>query len=275
VNKFIVIFVLLAASVWAQSSQGNRGAVGSGTPGQTAVWLTANSIGGAYPSGRIFYGTDSGSVNAYVVTNTSVTGLVPGTIGCFLALNANTSTTPTVAFNGMAAKTITKMGGIALGGTGDIGTTEPSCVIFDGTNFELLNPQQVTGSGAMVLATGPSFANRVQLNGTTWESATAPTIASGFGATSPTIVTPNGTAAFTINVGAGTITNPGVLTFPAAAHHWNVHCTDTTTVSTTNFITSCNGTSATSVSCTSYTDVAAAGAGWTASDTLDCTAAAE
>ena len=104
---------------------------------------------------------------------------------------------------------------------------------------------------------------------------TAPTIASGFGATSPSITNANGTAAFSINVGTGTITNPGVLTMPAAAHNWVVNCTDITTVSTTNFVTQCKGTSTTSVTCTSYTDVATVGAGWTASDVLQCQAAGQ
>jgi len=292
--QFWTLFLLLSSMAFGQYSrsslQKQAGAPAGTCPGTNVFDLNISNgnlytcpvaggpwvlLGGS-GSGTIFYGTDSGTVNAYVVTNSSVTALTPGTIGCFKAANANTSTTPTVNFNGLGNVTITKMGGITLGGSGDIGTTEPSCVIFDGTTFQLLDPQQVTGSGAMVLASSPSFANRVQLNGATWESATAPTVASGFGATSPSISISNGTAAFTINVGTGTITNPGVLTFPAAPHHWNVQCTDTTTISTTNFVTLCKGTSTTSVTCTDYTDTATStGAAWTASDTLDCTATAE
>jgi hypothetical protein len=241
-----------------------------------AAFSGASSFIGTSAVTPNIYAADTGAVNAYVVTLApAMAAYTTGVTGCFKATNANTSTTPTVNFNGLGAKTIVKVGGIALGNAGDIGTTEPSCVIYDGANFELINPQQVTGTGAMVLASSPSFVNHISLGGVLEWSSTAPTIASGFGATSPSISINNGTAGFTINVGTGSITNPGVLTFPAAAHDWVVHCDDSTTVSTTNFITQCKGTSTTSVTCTSYTDVATVGAGWTASDLLKCQATGE
>ena len=50
-------------------------------------------------------------------------------------------------------------------------------------------------------------------------SATAPTIASGFG-TTPYITPLNGTALFYINVGGGGAANGGVVTMPAATAGW-------------------------------------------------------
>jgi hypothetical protein len=60
---------------------------------------------------------------------------------------------------------------------------------------------------------------------------TAPTISSGFG-TSPSIVTPNGTAAFTINVGTGGVATSGVIGLVTAATGWNCFATDITATST-------------------------------------------
>lgn len=96
-------------------------------------------------------------------------------------------------------------------------------------------------------------------------SATSPAIASGFG-TMPSVITPNGTAAFTINVGTSN-TGTGVLTMPAAPHGWSCTATDTTTTSTTVAQTKVVPTSVTSVTFQNYSDVAAAHA-WVDSDVL-------
>ncbi len=102
-------------------------------------------------------GVDSGSGTAYVVTGGPITSLTPtGTTECFLPLNANSSSTPTVAFNGLTAKTIVKLTGAALA-ISDMVTTQTACVVYNGTNFYLLNPQGATGSGKAVLQTSPSF----------------------------------------------------------------------------------------------------------------------
>ncbi len=74
-----------------------------------------------------------------------MTALTTGVTACFKALAANTSATPTVAFNGLTATTVKKSGGALA--NGDIGTIEPSCVIYDGAAFELINPQSNTGTG--------------------------------------------------------------------------------------------------------------------------------
>src|ERR1017187_1290224 len=51
-------------------------------------------------------------------------------------------------------------------------------------------------------------------------SATAPVVASGFGASAPSVTQANGTSAFSINVGTSTQTSAGVVTMPAALHYW-------------------------------------------------------
>lgn len=231
----------------------------------------AQSLIGTSDTSPNWYAADTGAVNAYVVTlSPAMTTYATGVMGCFKAANANTTTTPTVNFNGLGAKTITKTGGVALT-SGDINTTTQTCVVYDGTNFDLITPSSSTGTGSLVYSSAPSFANKIQLGGNLLVSTTMPTVASGCG-TSPTI-TGGTTAAFALNVGTGTITNPCVLTFTAAPHAWSVNCTDSTTISTSNFVTLAKGTSTTSVTLTSYTDAAtSSGANWTASDVLQCTA---
>jgi hypothetical protein len=75
----------------------------------------------------------------------AITALVAGrTAFCWLPLHANTGAAPTIAVNGLTATAIVKVGGAALV-AGDITTTAVACVIYDGTSFELQNPQTSTG----------------------------------------------------------------------------------------------------------------------------------
>jgi hypothetical protein len=60
----------------------------------------------------------------------------------WLPLAANTLTAPTLAVNGLAATTITKCGTVALVAN-DLITTAIATVVYDGTYFELQNPQAV------------------------------------------------------------------------------------------------------------------------------------
>lgn len=63
-----------------------------------------------------------------------------------------------------------------------------------------------------------------------WATDVSPTISSGFG-TSPSIPTPNGSSAFTINVGTGGTATAGVIGLATATTGWNCHVTDITAAS--------------------------------------------
>lgn len=115
--------------------------------------------------GLLYWSTDTGSATAYAITLTpAITVLNDGQLCYFRAANANTSTTPTFAPNGLTAHTITKLGGTALA-LGDIQALQ-ECVLrynFANTRWELLNPSNVTtnqgiattGAVMMTLATSP------------------------------------------------------------------------------------------------------------------------
>jgi len=159
------------------------------------------------------YAADTGAVNAYVVTlSPAMAAYTTGVMGCFKASAANTNAAPTVNFNGLGVKTIVKLGNTTLAGS-DIGTVEPSCVVYDGANFVLLNPQQFSGAGSFALNSGPSFLVRI---------------------TTPLIATTTKCAA------VGTTANPSVVSCaaaPAGVFSCNNTTSGTCTVNTTAMLT--------------------------------------
>jgi phage-related tail fiber protein len=92
------------------------------------------------------------------------------------------------------------------------------------------------------------------------ESATAPVIASGFGAT-PSVVASNGTAVFTINVGTGGTASSGVLTMPADVTGWACTVQPNGAPQAAAAMYSAP-TSATSITITNYTATTALALAW-------------
>ena len=119
------------------------------------ITAAANGSAGA----AVWYapGTDTGTATAYAVSST-MASLATGNSQCFVAAHSNTSTSPTVSFNGLTATTIIRgVGSNGVLSPGDIALNGWTCLSYDGTNFDLMNPVGHTGSGNMVLATSPSF----------------------------------------------------------------------------------------------------------------------
>lgn len=93
------------------------------------------------------YASGGGSANTQTLTlSPAVTSYVAGLTVSWLPTAANTTTVPTLNVNGLGVKTIVKAGGSALS-AGDLSTTAVATAVYDGTNFELQNPQ-VPPSGA-------------------------------------------------------------------------------------------------------------------------------
>jgi hypothetical protein len=84
--------------------------------------------------------TDTGSSTAYAIAPTpAVTAYVTNQEFVFKAVNANTTTTPTLAVSGLASpKTIVKLGGQPLL-VGDIQANSYCHVVYNGTQFELVS----------------------------------------------------------------------------------------------------------------------------------------
>lgn len=95
------------------------------------------------------YVAGGGTAQAQTATLThAATSLVAGLEVNFLPAAANSGAAPTFVLNGLTSKNITKCGTSALVAN-DLTTTAVASVLYDGTQWQLLNPQATTcGSGA-------------------------------------------------------------------------------------------------------------------------------
>jgi len=83
------------------------------------------------------YVADTGTSTAYAIApSPAISAYVTGQVFFFKATNANTTTTPTLAVNGLTAKTLVKPTAVALS-VGDIPLNGFIQVIYDGTNFQI------------------------------------------------------------------------------------------------------------------------------------------
>lgn len=95
------------------------------------------------------YASGGGTANAQTITLSPALGsYVAGVMVSWLPAAANTTSTPTLNVNGLGTKTIIKVGGAALAAS-DLTTGAVAMVIYDGTNFELQNPQTAPASGVV------------------------------------------------------------------------------------------------------------------------------
>jgi hypothetical protein len=106
----------------------------------------------------VAYAAGGGTANAQTVTYSPAVAALADIVGypiCWLPSNANSTTTPTLAVNGLTAHTIVKAGGAVA--ASDVITTAVACVIWDGTSFELQNPQTASGSTSPLTTKGDIY----------------------------------------------------------------------------------------------------------------------
>jgi hypothetical protein len=113
----------------------------------------------------IGYVAGGGTANAQTATLApAVTSLAAGLKVCWLPITANTTTTPTLAVNGLTATTIVKTPGNVALAASDLTTTAVACAVYDGTYFELQNPQ-TTSAGGGVTSVGLSLPGIITVSG--------------------------------------------------------------------------------------------------------------
>jgi len=100
-----------------------------------------NSLGIFLPNDIV---ADTGAANAYAVSLPTY-NFTPGLSIKMLVSHNSTSTTPTLTFNGSYAFTIEGPSGAALA-SGDMKTSVPSLLLWNGSNWLLQNPQ-ISGGG--------------------------------------------------------------------------------------------------------------------------------
>ena len=163
----------------------------------------------------------------------AATALVNGLEFNFLPVAANTGAAPTLAVNGLTAKPITKLGTAALVAN-DLTTTAIASVIYDGTEFQLQNPQTNGGTVTSVAQTVPTgFAiggSPVTTSGTlaiTYSVATAGQVINSSAAN---------TAGFTSTPALGVSGTAGTLSmFPASGNFQTTLGSAATASNTVNF----------------------------------------
>jgi hypothetical protein len=111
-------------------------------PGQYGTKLAVDSTPNLFAAGG---GTAQVQTATYVP---AVTALVNGLYACWLPAAANTAAAPTFAPNGLTAKPITKLGAAALAAN-DLTTTALACALYDGTEWQLQNPQTANAFAAI------------------------------------------------------------------------------------------------------------------------------
>lgn len=118
-------------------------------------------------AGAIDYAADTGAANAYAIALTpALTEHITGMPICFKATNANTGAS-TLNVNGLGAVSIKRLDGSALQ-AGDIPAGAVICVVYDGTNYQLLTVPNIvtsqTGDVRYSLSATPR-ADEIKLNG--------------------------------------------------------------------------------------------------------------
>jgi hypothetical protein len=211
-------------------------------------------------------GNGAASVPAYLLSGTVLTG------------GTGTTNFPHVFVQpaGTTAATSWSTSGTGLGmnlATGFAGKFIDAHIAGGAALFTVNNDGSlVAGTAAGAISVFPviRISNSFQFNsGKVITSATAPTIASGFG-TSPSVPNNNGTAAFTINVGTGGTATSGVVTMPAATAGWACNVTPNAAPQAGAEMFSVP-TSTTSITITNYTSSTGVALAWPASAVLQVT----
>jgi hypothetical protein len=113
------------------------------TVGTTPLTFVQFSFAPGVNGTTTLYIAGGGSAQAQTATlSPALTANTTGVSFQFLPIAANTATAPTLAVNGLTAKTITKCGATALVAN-DLTTTSPAEVTYDGTEWVLQNPQAI------------------------------------------------------------------------------------------------------------------------------------
>jgi hypothetical protein len=155
-----------AATVSPNGLNLNGGSASLVLPQTLGVGITITTDNSNYFANSIspasFYGTGGGTAQAQTVSIVPApTALYTGMFVAWLPAAANTATAPTLADSGLTAKSITKYGTAALVAN-DLNTTTIAYAVYDGTEFQLLNPQTERAlgtSGQVKVSQGASTAS--------------------------------------------------------------------------------------------------------------------
>src|SRR5208283_2469724 len=147
-------------------------------------------------------GTDSGTASAYQVT-TTMASYAAGNAECFNATHINNAS-PTVQFGALGAISIVLPNGAGVPAALIQVGPPATCVVYDGTNFDLLTPQKYTGESGSAL---PVWSVNPKI--------TAPSIITGVNDTNGNTMigfTPTASAVDSVSVTNAATGNPATVT---------------------------------------------------------------
>lgn len=248
-----------------------------------AVALRANAV--TYTSTPFVPGASSvANIKSGTIDNTAIGNTTPST-GKFTSMSASSvaitggtidnatigNTTPSTGkfTSVMAASGISIVGASGVLSIPSGSASSPSLTIGVNPSAGFYSPFAggiYSGIGLNIISFPTVYIKTLGngVTGNTLVSATAPTIASGFG-TSP-VITANGTASFTVNVGAGGTASTGTLTFPAMSTAPN--CSISNPMAAAGTFTQQSAQTTTSVTFTNYTSATLTPVAWPASYVL-------
>lgn len=146
----------------------------NGNPVEVLKYNTSAPAGWARLGTQFTYGIGGGAANAYTLTLSPASPGVnqayrTGACYAFIANTANTGAT-TLSVDGLVAKNVTKFGTTALGAN-DITANKMCVVVYDGTQFQLLNPNLNVSPANFAPGTDRQFLRTNSGPATVWESA--------------------------------------------------------------------------------------------------------
>jgi len=177
------------------------------------VIVYGQSANANYPEPLLMpsYAADTGSVNVLTASMSSgcPTVFTTGMLFKVLPLHANTTSTPTMNWCNLGAKTITKFGTTVLA-SNDLTTTAIAIFIYDGTDMELANPQTATGTGTVIsiATTSPITGGTITTTGTI---ACGTCVTSAAGLASTDLITGSGSQGVQANAN-DTVNTGGIFT---------------------------------------------------------------
>src|SRR5208282_1448676 len=133
------------ALIVAPGATGNVALPGSLSVGG-AVSASSFSTGSAFTVTGLYIAGGGTAQAQTVMLSSNIASLGSGLTFCFLPAAANTAAAPGLVVTGasaFASKPVTKLGATALVAN-DMTTAAVACVIYDGTEYQLQNPQTAT-----------------------------------------------------------------------------------------------------------------------------------
>lgn len=148
-----------------EATQGENDA-GTATGGAAQLFATPATAAATIQKNSWLYAADAGASDAYAITLTPAPAAYTTGMSIYFKANTLNTGTATLNVNGLGAKAILKQNNEILD-TGDIQASQIVHVVYDGTNFQMMSPDQpLVAKGDLLVGISASSKPAVQAIGT-------------------------------------------------------------------------------------------------------------